>query len=74
MTICTYVERIGRTYIFLKKYKEKVATYTRVYTVKITNLISKNIIKIFENWLDTAILCRKPLRSLEGNTENNVVE
>ena len=33
MTICTYVEWIDRTYIFLKKYKEKVATYPRVYTV-----------------------------------------
>ena len=33
VAICTYVERIGRTYIFFFKYKKKVATYTRVYTI-----------------------------------------
>ena len=31
--ICTYVEWIGRTYIFFLKFKEKIATFPQVYMV-----------------------------------------
>ena len=54
MTICTYVERIGRTCIFVFKYKEKIATYLQVYTVSIYELYHCKTTQsdVIENVLD----------------------